>query len=59
MIAEIFSVAGKVAFLTGAAAGLGRAMAEALGENGATLWLFDRDEAALQATATARPALLR
>jgi NAD(P)-dependent dehydrogenase (short-subunit alcohol dehydrogenase family) len=53
VIADIFSVTGKVAFLTGAAAGLGQAMAETLGDNGATLWLFDRDEAALQATATA------
>lgn len=46
-----FSVAGKVALITGAAAGLGRAMAEALGERGAQLWLFDRDAAALQTTA--------
>ena len=53
MSAQIFSVAGKVAFVTGAAAGLGRAMAEALGENGADLWLFDRDAAALQSTAHA------
>jgi gluconate 5-dehydrogenase len=53
VIADIFSVTGKVAFLTGAAAGLGRAMAEALAENGATLWLYDRDSAALQATAAA------
>ena len=30
MIADIFSVKGKTAFLTGAAAGLGRAIAEAL-----------------------------
>jgi gluconate 5-dehydrogenase len=51
MIADIFSVAGKVAFVTGAAAGLGRAMAEALGENGAILWLYDRDGAALEAAA--------
>ena len=53
MIADIFSVTGKTAFLTGAAAGLGRAMAEALGENGATLCLYDRDSAALEATAAA------
>jgi gluconate 5-dehydrogenase len=51
MIADIFSVAGKVALLTGAASGLGRAMAEALGENGARLWLYDRDGAALESTA--------
>ena len=53
MIADIFSVTGKVAFITGAAAGLGRAMAEALGENGAKLWLFDSDGLALTATAEA------
>lgn len=48
---EIFSVQGKVAFVTGAAQGLGRAMAEALAENGARLALFDRDEARLAKTA--------
>ena len=52
-VADIFSVRGKVAFVTGAAAGLGRAMAEALAENGAKLVLFDRDSAALAATADA------
>ena len=51
--ADIFLVQGKVAFLTGAAAGLGRAMAEVLAANGAKLWLFDRDAAALVATAAA------
>lgn len=51
MIADIFSVKGKTVFLTGAAAGLGRAMAEALAENGATVCLYDRDGAALEATA--------
>ncbi len=49
--AEIFSVEGKVAFITGAAQGLGRAMAEVLAENGARLWLFDCNEPALGATA--------
>jgi NAD(P)-dependent dehydrogenase (short-subunit alcohol dehydrogenase family) len=44
---DIFSVAGRVAFITGAAAGLGRAMAEVLAANGAKLWLFDRDAEAL------------
>lgn len=51
--AQIFSVAGKAAFITGAASGLGRAMAEALAENGAKLALFDRDEGALEVTAKA------
>lgn len=52
-VSDIFSVRGKVAFVTGAAAGLGRAMAEVLAENGAKLVLFDRDSAALAATADA------
>jgi NAD(P)-dependent dehydrogenase (short-subunit alcohol dehydrogenase family) len=51
--AEIFSVRGKVAFVTGAAKGLGRAMAEALAENGAHLALFDLDAGRLNETAMA------
>ena len=43
MIADIFSVAGKIALVTGAAAGLGREMAEALAENGAKVAQLDRD----------------
>lgn len=43
MIADVFSVAGKVALVTGAAAGLGRAMAQALAKNGASLAQLDRD----------------
>ena len=54
---DLFSVAGKVAFVTGAAAGLGRAMAQALAVNGATLWLYDRDQGALDATGAALRAL--
>jgi NAD(P)-dependent dehydrogenase (short-subunit alcohol dehydrogenase family) len=50
---DVFSVAGKVAFVTGAAAGLGRAMAQALAVNGARLWLHDRDPVALDATGAA------
>lgn len=51
MTAEtLFSVQDKVAFLTGAATGLGRAMAEALAEGGAQLRLFDRDATTLQHT---------
>ena len=53
MIADIFSVTGKVALVTGAAAGLGREMAQTLAQNGAHLILFDRDADALQHTAAA------
>ncbi|MEZ5751076.1 MAG: SDR family NAD(P)-dependent oxidoreductase [Paracoccaceae bacterium] len=48
--AELFSVDGKVAFVTGAAQGLGRAMARTLAINGARLALFDHDAAALNDT---------
>ncbi|MBI4905807.1 MAG: SDR family oxidoreductase [Acidobacteria bacterium] len=44
---------GKVAVITGASRGLGRAMALALGEAGAKLALVARDEAKLQETAAA------
>lgn len=43
MIADIFSVKGKVALVTGAAAGLGREMAQALAENGALVAQLDRN----------------
>jgi NAD(P)-dependent dehydrogenase (short-subunit alcohol dehydrogenase family) len=43
MIADIFSVKGKVALVTGAAAGLGREMALVLAENGALVAQLDRD----------------
>lgn len=52
-VSDIFSVRGKVAFVTGAAQGLGRAMAEALAENGAHLALFDLDARRLDETAKA------
>lgn len=52
-LARIFSVADRTAFVTGAAQGLGRAIAEALAENGARLALFDRDAAALETAAKA------
>ena len=51
--AELFDVTGKVAFLTGAAMGLGRAMAEVLAENGAHLACFDMNQAAMKQTAIA------
>jgi NAD(P)-dependent dehydrogenase (short-subunit alcohol dehydrogenase family) len=43
MIADIFSVKGKVALVTGAAAGLGCQMAIALAENGARVAQLDRN----------------
>lgn len=49
----VFSVAGKAAFITGAAAGLGRAMTWALAVNGARVAMFDRDEAGLRAAEAA------
>ena len=49
--AELFDLTGKVAFVTGAAQGLGREMAQVLADNGAILWLFDRDDDKLEQTA--------
>jgi NAD(P)-dependent dehydrogenase (short-subunit alcohol dehydrogenase family) len=44
-------MAGKVAIVTGAASGLGRATAMALGRAGAALWLVDVNAAGLEETA--------
>lgn len=41
----------RVAFITGAAGSLGRATAKMLSDEGARLFLFDRDQAGLEATA--------
>jgi NAD(P)-dependent dehydrogenase (short-subunit alcohol dehydrogenase family) len=49
--ADIFDVTDKVAFITGAAQGLGREMAQVLADNGAVVWLFDRDADLLRTTA--------
>ena len=48
--AEIFSVQGKVAFVTGAGSGLGRALAESMAENGANVAGFDLYPDGLQET---------
>ncbi len=46
---KLFNVSGKVAFVTGAASGLGLAMAEVLAENGACVTMADIDGDALEA----------
>src|SRR5262249_15891593 len=51
--AELFDITGHVAFVTGAASGLGRAYAEAMAENGAKTVLADMDAAGLAAVAAA------
>lgn len=45
------SFRGKKALITGAASGIGRAIAMALAKEGTSLWLLDIDEAALSSTA--------
>ncbi len=52
-------LAGKVALVTGAASGIGRASTRALIEAGARVVAADRDEAALERLAALGPALLR
>ncbi|HVU86735.1 MAG TPA: SDR family oxidoreductase [Pirellulales bacterium] len=47
----LFDLTGRVAVVSGAARGMGRAMALALAEHGADLLLVDRDAAALELTA--------
>jgi NAD(P)-dependent dehydrogenase (short-subunit alcohol dehydrogenase family) len=51
MSSKLFDLTGKVALITGAAQGLGKAMALALAEAGADLLLADRNAAGVQATA--------
>ena len=45
--AELFNIKGHVAFITGAASGLGLAYAEVMTENGATVVMADLDKASL------------
>jgi NAD(P)-dependent dehydrogenase (short-subunit alcohol dehydrogenase family) len=50
MINQLFDLSGKVAVVSGAASGLGRASAIALAAHGATLVLLDRDSSGMDAT---------
>lgn len=47
---ERFDLAGQIALVTGGASGIGRAMAQALGEAGATVWIASRDKNAIDQT---------
>jgi gluconate 5-dehydrogenase len=53
MISAMFDLNGRVALVTGAAQGLGRAMALALAEAGADTFLADRNEDGVRQTADA------
>jgi NAD(P)-dependent dehydrogenase (short-subunit alcohol dehydrogenase family) len=50
MTSTLFDLSGKVAVVTGAAQGMGRAMATALADAGASLLLVDRNEAGVRQT---------
>ena len=51
MSSKLFDLTGKVAVVTGAAQGMGRAMSLALADAGASLMLVDRNEAGVRQTA--------
>ena len=51
MIPQMFDLTDKVAIVTGAAQGMGRAMAMALAEAGADLLVVDRNEQGVHRTA--------
>ena len=59
MTPKMFNLTGKVALVTGAAQGMGRAMALALAEAGAHLMLVDLNEAGAHETAIAVKAMDR
>jgi NAD(P)-dependent dehydrogenase (short-subunit alcohol dehydrogenase family) len=59
MTSQLFDLTGQVAMVSGAAQGLGRAMAHALAGSGADLMLVDRNTSGVRATAEAITALGR
>ncbi|MBM3459297.1 MAG: SDR family oxidoreductase, partial [Armatimonadetes bacterium] len=58
-MSPLFDLSGKVALVTGAASGMGRAMSLALAQHGADLVVVDRNQAGLDATAAEIAALGR